>query len=255
MLGFRNVLARSVLAVLSRLARLARLARTAIATSNAGSVGVAGAMLGSAAAMLLPTDASASVSIAVSFDSLVKDSDAVVVVTAGEQKSVWEDGRIYTYTRMHVDEGVAGSLGAGAEGWVRTMGGVVGEIGQTVDGEPVLMKDKPSLLFLRTFKTGDVFEVAARAQGQYPIRFNDSTKKRILVRSTAVGMVLPPKIKEPLSAATESKLAPQSSSVSVSEVPKVRLARDVLHERPLEDVTREIALTWHRLHPAPAPTK
>ncbi len=253
--GFRNVLARSVLAVPSSLLRLSRFAPLARITSCAGMVGVAVAMLGSAAAMLLPTNASASVSVAVSFDSLVKESDAVVVVTAGDQKSVWEDGRIYTYTRMHVDEGVAGSLGAGADGWVRTMGGVVGEIGQTVDGEPVFVKDKPSLLFLRTFKDGGVFEVAARAQGQYPIRLNDATKKRILLRSTAVGMILPPKHQEPLGAASESKLAPQSSSVSVSELPKVRFARDVLHERPLEDVTREIASTWRRLHHPPATTK
>ncbi len=215
----------------------------------------AGALLGSASALVVPTDASASVSIAVAFDNLVKESAAVAIVTAGEQKSVWEDGRIYTYTRMHVDEGVAGTLGAGADGWVRTMGGVVGEIGQLVDGEPVFVKDKPSLVFLRTFKEGGVFEVAARAQGQYPIKLNEVTKKRMLIRSSAVGMVLPPKIKEPLEAASESKLAPQSSNVTASDVQKLRLARDVLHERTLEDVTREIATAWRRLHAPTTPAK
>jgi hypothetical protein len=77
-----------------------------------------------AAAVLVPSDAQASVSIAIPFDALVKDADSVGIATPVESKSVWEDGRIYTYTRLKVEQGVAGELGTGAEGWVRTMGGV-----------------------------------------------------------------------------------------------------------------------------------
>src|SRR3954462_8844402 len=83
-----------------------------------------------AAAILVPTDAQASVSIAVGYDALVKDADAVGIATPIESKSVWEDGRIYTYTRLRIEQGVAGELGTGSEGWVRTMGGVVEKIGQ-----------------------------------------------------------------------------------------------------------------------------
>src|SRR4051812_8728380 len=106
------------------------------------------------AATLVPTDVQASVSIAVAYDALVKDADSIGVAMPVESKSVWEDGRIITYTRVKIDQGVAGELGTGAEGWVRTMGGVVGKIGQMVDGEPVLSTGKPSLLFMRKFKTG-----------------------------------------------------------------------------------------------------
>ncbi|HVH44305.1 MAG TPA: hypothetical protein VM925_18260 [Labilithrix sp.] len=208
-----------------------------------------------AAAVLVPSDAAASVSIAVAFETLVKDADAVAVVTAGEPMSVWEDGRIYTYTKVKVDQGVAGDVGAGADGWVRTMGGVVGKIGQLVDGEPVLVRDKPALLFLRKFKEGGVFEVSARAQGQYPITVDEKTKTRKLLRSASVGMLLPPK-GAPETSKTSGTVQPQSVSIAKPIDPaKVRLAQDVLTEKSLDDVSREIAATWKRLHPAAAPVK
>jgi len=202
------------------------------------------------AAVLVPTDASASVSIAVAFDNLVKDADAVAVITPGEHTSVWEDGRIYTYTKVHVDQGVAGDIGAGADGWVRTMGGVVGKVGQLVDGEPVFAKDKSSLLF----KEGGVYEVSARAQGQYPVTIDEVSKRKKLIRSTAVGMLLPPKAPQPAtlgppvagSVKTES-----ASGAPLTEAAKIRLAQEVIHDRPLDEVAREIAAAYKRLHPAP----
>jgi hypothetical protein len=41
-------------------------------------------------------------------------------------------------------------------------------------------------------------------------------------------------------------------SVPVAEVAKVRLANEAIHDRALDDVTREVAASWKRLHPAPA---
>lgn len=209
-----------------------------------------------AAAVLVPSDASASVSIAVGFDNLVKDADAVALITPGEQSSVWEDGRIYTYTKVRVDQGVAGDIGAGAEGYVRTMGGVVGKIGQLVDGEPVFVKDKSSVVFLRKFKAGGVFEVSARAQGQYPVVIDEKTKQKRLIRSTAVGMLLPPNTPN---AATQGPpvagtVQPQSASGEISEAAKIRLAQEVMHDKPFDEVAREIASAWKRLHP-PASAK
>lgn len=209
-----------------------------------------------AAALLVPSDAAASVSIAVPFESLVKDSDAVAVVTPGEHQSVWEDGRIYTYTKVKVDQGVAGDLGAGADGWVRTMGGVIGKVGQLVDGEPVFTDAKPSLLFLRKFKDGGVFEVSARAQGQYPVTIDDTTKVKKIIRSGSVGMILPPKPKlDATKVGPASASTVQTQSIKATTETNVRLAQEVMHDRPLEQISREIAATWKRLHPAPATTK
>lgn len=211
------------------------------------------ALLAALALPFLPTDASASVSIAVSFDTLVKDADDVAVVTAGESQSVWEDGRIFTYTKVHVDQGVAGGdLAAGNDTYVRTMGGVVGKIGQLVDGEPVLSKEKASLLFLRKLKAGS-FDVSARGQGQYPISVDAKTKERRLLRSSSAGMLLPPK---PTAQATPaSGVQTQSLSATdpvVTTASQIRLAQEVLHEKKLEDGAREITTAWKRLHAAPA---
>lgn len=226
------------------------------ATCRALVVGALGLLATTLPAAIAPNDASASVSIAVDFDMLVKDADVVAVITPGEQSSVWEDGRIYTYTKIKVDQGVAGELGAGAEVWVRTMGGVVGKIGQAVDGEPVFVKEKPSLLFMRHFKAGGLYEISARAQGQYPITIDEKSKKRRLMRSTAVGMLFPPKPRIAESAPLTSGISPQSaSSGAVQPEVKIRLAQDVLHDKPLDEMVREIASAWKRHHPSPAPPK
>lgn len=225
-------------------------------------VAVGGAVLGSS---LAPKEAQASVSIAASFEELVKNADAVAVVTPLEHTSVWEDGRIYTYTHVKADQGVAGEFGAGADGWVRTRGGVVGRVGQLVDGEAVLTPGKSSLLFLRKFKQGGTWEVIERAQGQFPVIENadanatdakSATTRRTLRVSANVGVLLPRKsMTMPLtpSSSSQGSVTPQSTTSSPSMT--VRLASDVLHARSLEEASREIADTWKKLHPATPSTK
>lgn len=180
----------------------------------------------------------ASVSIAVPFENLVRDAEAVAVVAPVESKSVWEGGRIVTYTRLKVEQGVAGT--PGAEVWVRTLGGVVGDVGQLVDGEPVFPAGKSSLLFLRKFKADGTWEVSARAQGQFPVVVDEAQAKgvgpvaaRKIVRSGSAGALLPPK---PAAGAGAPSVAP-------------RLATDVLHDRPLDDALRDVADAWKKLHP------
>jgi hypothetical protein len=219
----------------------------------------------SASGVLVEADAHASVSIAVAFDALVKDADTVGVVTPVESKSVWEEGRIYTYTRVKVEQGVAGELATGSEGWVRTMGGVVGKIGQLVDGEPVFTANKSSLVFMRKFKLSGQWEVSARAQGQYPIVVDDSIKDtsrgRRVIRSAAVGVLLPPKTPSPTETVTAGPPAAPGTTTktdpngaTAEATPKARLAGEVIHDRPLDDVAREIATAWKKAHPAVAPS-
>jgi hypothetical protein len=205
---------------------------------------------GAASVAVIPTDANASVSIAVTFDALVKDADAVAMITPDSASSVWEDGRIYTYTRLKVDQAVAGDLPA--QPWVRTMGGVVGHIGQLVDGEPVLVPGKPSLLFLRKLTSTGTFEVSARGQGQFPIVVDEATKVSKVFRNANAGMLLPPKVKAPVLPGTvqPGPVAPQSATAPGDvAAAKVRLAAEVLHDRPVADVTREIAAAWKLAHP------
>jgi hypothetical protein len=192
---------------------------------------------------LVAREAYASVSIAIEYDALVSGADAIAVVTPTEAKSMWENGRIYTYTRVSVEQGVAGALTPGSEGWIRTMGGVVGDIGQLVEGEAVFVPGKSSMVFLHKQNkpsqqnepaSGGTWTVTARAQGQYSVVVDNATKVRKVMRSRSMGAILLPN-------------GPKAQTQSAP----ARLAGNVLHERVLDDATHELALAWKRLHPQP----
>jgi hypothetical protein len=203
--------------------------RPLLRAALAASLLLASPILGPALGLVREPVAHASVSIAVTFDALVRESSSVAVVTPVEQKAVWEGGRIYTYTRVHADTPVAGEALAGGEAWVRTLGGVVGDLGQMVDGEPVLTVGRPSLLFLRPGNPGTL-EVTARAQGQFPVTL-DETRAPRLMRSGAAGALLPPR-----------------TAVAAGPLAPAPLAREVLHGKPLDEGLRDIAAAFRRLH-------
>jgi hypothetical protein len=171
-----------------------------------------------------------SVSIAITWDGLLRQSVASAVVMPLEARSVWEGGRIYTYTRVRVDRAIAGDILEGGETWVRTMGGVVDRIGQIVEGEAVLAPGKPSLLFVRAGPAGTM-EVTARGQGQFPVVADVNQARPRVVRNSAVGALFAPQVRAS-SAAT-------------------RLAADVLHGRYVDEVAGEIAADWSRAHARP----
>jgi hypothetical protein len=141
----------------------------------------------------LAPEAFASTSRLITLDELVGYSTYVVVGTAGEHHSAWEDlpsgRRIITYTRVTVERAVATAPGhtAPTELWVRTLGGVVDKIGQAVPGEVQLRAGSRSLLFL-TQGTG-VVVVAAMTQGHYPIVTDEKGAVR-LASSPDVGMLV-----------------------------------------------------------------
>ena len=187
------------------------------------------AAAGALCVTLLVADARASVSIAVTWDGLLRESTAAALVTALDGRAVWEGDRIYTYTRVRVDRGVAGELATGDEAWVRTMGGVVGKVGQVVDGEPVLTRGQTSLLFLHPIpaRPAGAFDVTARGQGQFPVVADEKTLPH-LVRSTSAGALVAPRTPGP--------------------VATPRLAADVVHGRVIDDVARDVTAAWSGTH-------
>ncbi len=194
-----------------------------------------------AALTATPRDASASVSIAILFDDLVRETQTVDVVTPIEAHALWENGRIYTYTRVHVDRAVAGEFTAGREEWVRTLGGVVGKIGQVVDGEPVLTVGRPAMLFLRPGPPG-AFEVTGRAQGQFPV-VTDETKTLRVVRSIGVGALLT--ATKPLKPFVPAPAPLQSQAPTAKTY-----ASDMIHDRVLDEVAVDVSSAWKRIHGA-----
>jgi hypothetical protein len=176
-------------------------------------------------ATLLLIPARASVSIAVTWDGLLRESTLAVLGTAGESHGVWENGRIYTYTRVRFDRGVAGAAASGSDGWVRTMGGVVDQIGQLVEGEATFAPGRSSLLFLHPGPAG-TYEVTARAQGQFPVQNDDPKQPPRLIRGSGLGALV---------------LRNQATA-------SPRLAADVVHGRLVDDVVRDVVADWDRTH-------
>ncbi len=199
-------------------------------------VAVAGATFAGVAA---EREAHASVVITVLFDELVRDSTGAALVTPMEQRSVWENGRIYTFTRVHVDRSVAGAVEN--DPWVRTMGGVVGKVGQMVDGEPVLTVGRPGLLFIQPLSEEGpgVYVVTARAQGQFPI-VQDAQKTQRFIRASGVGAEVPTPRERVVQISRSRAMSGMASGAP--------LATDVLHKRPIEDGVRDVTAAWVRIH-------
>src|SRR5580692_4099391 len=132
----------------------------------------------------------ASVSIVVGWDDLLHASTEAAIVTPTDAHSAWEAGRIYTYSHVRVDRAIAGTLASSGEALVRTMGGIVGDTGQRVEGEPLLSLGQASLLFLQPGPNGS-FHVTARAQGQFPVVAASGSRPSYVVRSEAIGALVP----------------------------------------------------------------
>lgn len=139
--------------------------------------------------------AHASVSILMTLDELVANASLIVVATATASESRWEElptgKRIVTYTSLSVDEALMGSGRTDAR--VRTLGGIVGKIGQSVSGEAEFAIGEASLLFLsdRPEKDRTITMVTGAAQGHFPLR--EINGERVLLTSPDTGKLLPRK--------------------------------------------------------------
>ncbi|MGH7285685.1 MAG: hypothetical protein ACRELY_29555, partial [Polyangiaceae bacterium] len=192
------------------------------------------------AALAICAPADASVSIAVSFDALLHDSTSASVATPTDARAVWEDGRIVTFTHVHVDRAIAGDLKTGDETWVASLGGIVGTVGQVVDGEPQLHVGVPYLLFLKpdASATPGTRIVTARAQGQFHLRAASSTSGSAVVnviRNPGAGEIL----------------APRPAPGALTNGSTVKTAVDAIADRAIDDVAKDVAASWSKAHAVP----
>ena len=111
---------------------------------------------------------------------LAEQSGRALFGTPLHAESRWETSggrkRIVTWTRVRVEEALAGS--GAAEVMVRTLGGKVGKVGQVVHGEALLIVGEPALLFLAPARQG-VHNVTELGQGHYPIGRDKSGVRRL----------------------------------------------------------------------------
>jgi len=162
-------------------------------------------------ATLTPPSAYASTAISMSLDDLVDRSESVVVAIPKSKVSRWESGRIVTYTTVAIDTAVAGAGKAGETVTVRTLGGVVDDIGQITHGEAILPIGQPLVLFLRAMPAGPKIiagsmVVTGMAQGVLPVEIGPDKVARVIARPTDLVLVpnakVDPKLQKPAAAVT-----------------------------------------------------
>jgi len=147
--------------------------------------GVAAALL--LASLVATRDARGSVALALSIDELARAASSVARVTPLGATTAWEDGRIVTSTRVRVEAVVAGgAVRVGEELTVKTRGGVVGDVGQSVEGEAQLASSAPSLLFLAP-RADRTYTVAGRAQGQPRATLDGAGREAVRVLAHGAG--------------------------------------------------------------------
>jgi hypothetical protein len=138
------------------------------------------------AALALATPAEATIIEAVSLEELVQRSDHVVIgVVLAEVPHYDERGRIVTDVRIRVESSMKGSTRTGDELMIRRMGGVIGDIGMRVEGEPEFDVGDRRLLFLRDRSA--YCRPVGMSQGVLPVRVENG---QTWVESGTTGLAL-----------------------------------------------------------------
>ena len=93
-----------------------------------------------------------------SLNQLTKSADLIVRVTIENKTSAWDNQRIYTYSQAKVTETLKDKNPLRPKTiTIKSLGGVVGDIGQQVHGSPHLITGKEYILFLIEPEPGTYF--------------------------------------------------------------------------------------------------
>jgi hypothetical protein len=139
-----------------------------------------------------PRSAPAAVARAVTLGQMLYDSQHVILGTAVDSFARWERvGKrscIVTYSVFHVEQPLDGRTPEAPELTIRTLGGTVGDLGQTFYGEAVVALKQRAAVFLRA-KAPDIYVVTGMAQGHYPVRADDRGIARLHAAFESVELV------------------------------------------------------------------
>ncbi|HEY8431329.1 MAG TPA: hypothetical protein VIL20_23275 [Sandaracinaceae bacterium] len=117
------------------------------------------------------SSAHATISEALSLEELVRRADHVVVATAiGERARRDARGRIVTDYTVRVDEVMKGDARPGATLVMTRLGGVLGDVGMRVEGEPSLEVGARYVLFLDRLSDGRTLRPVGMSQGVLPVQ-------------------------------------------------------------------------------------
>ena len=154
-------------------------------------------LVGGAAAMFIARPASATTLLKMELDDLTRTSDAVVRGKVTKLESHWTGDRmrIVTEVQIEVSEAMKGTVGKTVT--VQQPGGVVGDIGQRVEGLASFSEGEEVVLFLESLP-GSTFLVAGMAQGKYRLeRSSDGTATYAIPEQKVEALLLDPITRKP----------------------------------------------------------
>jgi hypothetical protein len=178
-----------------------------------------GLIAGVSSLMLFSRPSAASVARALSLGELLADSRHVVVGTAVDSFSNWEQiGKrrcIVTYSLFRVEEPLDGSGSLPSELTIRTLGGTVGNLGQTFHGEAVVALRERATVFLKD-AAPELYLVTAMAQGHYPMLPDSRGVQRLRAAFSSVVITdLPDAAMRRL----DGRTAPEATDLIAREIP------------------------------------
>lgn len=161
------------------------------------------ALLASSAVGVRSTEVRATTLAARSLDELVQSADLVILGVPRAHTSHWQSGFIVTDHRVEALTVLRGpSLPAGTVVTVRTPGGIVGDIGQSLEGSPSLVPDRMAVLLLTAPRDG-AREVVSLAAGLLPVETPPQGPARVMpaltenIHFTGVPSVQSPTLRVP----------------------------------------------------------
>jgi hypothetical protein len=166
--------------------------------------------------------------VAADLTTLSQGADAIVRATVKESHArKTQDGmRIITDTTLTVSESLKGD--AKTEVIVMQPGGVVGEIGQRVEGAATFKPGEEVVLFLE--KKGDRFSVLGMSQGKFTLeKAQDGKATFAIPNAERAGMLVDPETHQPI-----------ASPLVTLELEKLKteIQQSLQHARPAPKTTR-----------------
>ncbi len=128
-------------------------------------------------ACVWPLTAVASTALPMDVAALAARADLVVLARVGTPAAHWQDRRIVTVTPVDIEEVWVGHSSDRTLA-IETLGGVVGDIGQRVDGEAQLAPGQHVVLFLAGATSR--FRVLSLAQGAFHVLPDVSAAPRVV---------------------------------------------------------------------------
>jgi len=143
-----------------------------------------------ATAMLAAAPAAASITTALPLTELVGRADLVFVAVVVRQQARWDERRrIVTDVTLRVEECVKGSAAPGDELVLRRLGGVIGDLGMRVEGEPSFADGQRAVLFAQQSPVGPHLRAVGMSQGVMPVEDDGAGRAVVLPGGAGLSLV------------------------------------------------------------------